>query len=357
MKVGPIRKRGFTLIELLVVIAIIAVLVGLLLPAVQKVRAAAARLQCQNNLKQIGLALHSYHDNLGAFPPSCWKKAIQDPTTGAVGSQTYIQNNPYNPAALHWSYLILPYVEQEALYKTIPFAPPPAPPAGAGSNPANLATSTQWDPGTPYYALLQTPVKIYRCPATTDNAFYDDNSRGVLIQKRAGASYVVVISGTMTINNNNDDGSMPNSAGPAGPFGFYPLAKAVLDGPFNQNSMTRMTDITDGTSNTAAVGERYRYSQDPGTNGHGGWGIFALGSPYAQNGHNLFSGSTWLPFNPVIPNPASDTTHLIGFSSRHTGGVNFVFFDGSVRFVSDATSQTVRTAIGTHRGGEVFTLN
>ena len=356
MRLARTRSPGFTLIELLVVIAIIAVLIGLLLPAVQKVRAAAARIQCANNLKQIGLALHNYHDSNGTLPPSCWRKGIQDPTTGAAGSLTREQNTPYNPAAFHWSFLLLPFVEQDNLYKTIPAGPPPAPPPGSGSNPPNLQTSTAWL-NPPYLTLLQTPLKVYRCPATSDGEFYDDNSRGVRIPRRAAASYAVVISGTVNNNNHNDDGGAGSRNGP---YGFYTLEQARLNGPFNQNATFTLTGITDGTSNTAAVGERYRYHNGPGSegaNGHGGWGTFALGSPHAQNGNNLFSGSTNVPFNPVIPNPASDTRHLIGFSSRHGGGINFAFLDGSVRFLRDGTSDQVRIAIGTRSGGEVFNLD
>jgi prepilin-type N-terminal cleavage/methylation domain-containing protein/prepilin-type processing-associated H-X9-DG protein len=349
-------RRAFTLIELLVVIAIIAILIGLLLPAVQKVREAAARLQCSNNLKQLGLALHNYHDTNNGIPPSCWKKSIQDPTTGGAGTITNAQNNPYNPAALHWSFLLLPYMEQDNLYKTIPAGPPPAPPPGSGSSPPNLQTSAAWL-SPPYLTLLQTHVKIMRCPSSTDSMTYDDNSRGVPIPGRVAVSYAVVISGTVNNNNHNDDGS---AGGPVGPWGFYSLEQARLNGGFNQNTTHTFMSITDGLSNTAAIGERYRYhngSGSQGNNGHGGWGTFAFGSPHAQNGHNAFSGSTNVPFNPVIPNPASDTRHLIGFSSRHPGGVSFLFFDGSVRFLKDSTSDLVRIAIGTRAGGEVFNLD
>src|SRR5262245_34191258 len=370
MKPCRTRSRGFTLIELLVVIAIIGVLIGLLLPAVQKVRAAAARAQCQNNLHQLIIAMQNYPSGQGTFPPSCWRKAIQDPTTGGAGTQTFIENNPYNPAAFHWSYVILPHMEQNALYNSIPKGPPPPPPPGSGSSPPNLQTSMAWL-SPPYLTLLQTPVKYMRCPATSDRVTYDDNSRGVLIPKRWAASYVVIINGGTIpdggtappafINNHNDDGS---AGGPNGPYGFYTLSQARLDGPFNQNTTYRSTDITDGLSNTAAISERYRYVHDPGNNGHGGWGIFALASPHAQNGNNLFSGSTYIPFNPVIPNPgppavappAQDTSHLIGLSSRHLGGVQIAFLDGSVRFVSDATSDLVRYAIGTRMGDEALNV-
>jgi prepilin-type N-terminal cleavage/methylation domain-containing protein len=192
------RSLGFTLVELLVVIAIIGILIALLLPAVQSAREAARRTQCNNNLKQIATALHNYHDVYKTFPPSCVKKSIQDP--GTVASQ----NAPYLPSAYHWSYLLLPYSEQEGLYDSIPYGPPPAPPASSNGV---TTSSTAWETG-PLYAAMTAQLPYMRCPSTSDHPFYDDNSRGALIRGRAAVSYAVVSSGNITNNNHNDDGGL-----------------------------------------------------------------------------------------------------------------------------------------------------
>ncbi len=352
------QARGFTLIELLVVIAIIAILIGLLLPAVQKVREAAARAKCSNNLKQLTLGMHAYESANGFLPPACIKKALQDPNSGGAGSAQQINNSPWpdTTAAYHWSYVILPYLEQDPLYRLVPFAPPPAP--------------ATWQSGS-FLTALTTKLQVMRCPSSTDSETYDDNSRGIPIPGRAAASYAVVTSNNVTNNNHNDDGGL---GGVSRFFGFFILVSGSqsvtidgtsvsvrrLNGPFGQNDGFKLTAIIDGTSNTAAVGERYRYHNgagSEGSSGHGGWGTWAVASPHAQNGHNAFSGSTFVPFNPVIPAPTSDTRHLIGFSSRHTGGLNMSFLDGSVRFLRDSTSDATRFAIGSHAGGEVANLD
>jgi prepilin-type processing-associated H-X9-DG protein len=256
----------------------------------------------------------------------------------------------------------------------IPYQPPPGPPAGSGSAPSNLQSSTSWTGNTPYVQALQKTFPVMRCPSTSDLFSYDDNSRGVLVPGRKPASYAIVISGHNGItNNHNDDGKIEGAPSP--PFNFYPLvsgnqnlviggttvASSVprLNGPFNQNTRFNFNDILDGTSNTAALGERYRYHNGPGSEGnnsHGGWGTFFIASPHAQNGHNVFAGNTGFPFNPVIPNPTSNTIHLFSFTSRHPGGVNFCLLDGSVRFLRDSTSDFVRCAIGSRKGGEAIQL-
>jgi prepilin-type processing-associated H-X9-DG protein/prepilin-type N-terminal cleavage/methylation domain-containing protein len=371
MRLSSSRSLGFTLVELLVVIAIIGILIALLLPAVQAAREAARRTQCNNNLKQIGVGIHNYLNATRHLPPKCIQRSIQDPNTGGPGPD----NIPYTPAALHWSYLILPYVEQDALYESLPFAPPP--PSPPGSNQAGTPSNAWITP--PYLTALQTRLPFMRCPSTSDEPFYDDNSRGALIPARAAASYAVVLSGNITNNNHNDDGSV--GSGPQPPFGFVQIrsgnnntvfgSQPRLNGPFaSQNSRYDTNDILDGTSNTAACGERYRYHSLPragcadpaGTTTHGGWGTWAIGSPHAQNGHNAFAGSTGVPLNPVIPAPptaghfCSDTRHLIGYSSRHPGGVNMLFVDGSVRFLRNSVSEAILTAIGSRSGGESNTL-
>jgi prepilin-type N-terminal cleavage/methylation domain-containing protein len=333
------RRWGFTLIELLVVIAIIAILIALLVPAVQKVREAAARTQCGNNLKQIGIALHGYHDLKKHLPPGVARISFTD----QYGAPVPPAPAPYE--ATFWSYFILPHLEQDALYSSIPFV----------ANP-NWATGN-------YLAAAQARLSVFRCPASTADRF--------------AISYALVGSGS--IGNpasasgapecmlHVDDGGWLPGAGFNG-WGIYTGTNYRRDGAFNQNTMTKLTAITDGTSNTVGGGERVRLLTNPslypentpyGTGEE--YGTWAMGTLWVENHLEAAIGSIGVPFN---YNP--QTTSFVrfwasntagGFSSHHASkGVQFVFLDGSVRFLHAATPDDVRLALGTIAGGETANM-
>lgn len=296
-------RRGFTLIELLVVIAIIAVLVALLLPAVQQAREAARRSQCKNNLKQIGLALHNYHDTVNTLPPG-W---IGDPTGNNKGSRW------------GWGSMILPYLDQAPLYNG--FA------SMTGTSPAGTAATgfSATMTSFPVPNILQTPLAAFRCPSDTGATIVTTplsngySFSGVTTQ--FGRSNYAGVVGSVV------NGQIPTTTNGAG------------NGAFSQNSRRNFRDFSDGLSNTVLVGER----RVPGiANGYyqGGdtiWaGVGDEGSAPAIALHigDCSPGDTLNYKSPGVPTPTSLVPYT-GFSSMHVGGGHFLMGDGAVRFISE----------------------
>jgi prepilin-type N-terminal cleavage/methylation domain-containing protein/prepilin-type processing-associated H-X9-DG protein len=320
----PLPRNGrsaFTLIELLVVIAIIAILIGLLLPAVQKVRAAAARMQCQNNLKQIGLACHNYHDANSMFP------------AGSI----YRAGNYYDT----WAVAILPYIEQQNLFSLYNQALP------------NLANNP---------AVLQSLVKTYVCPS-------DPNPFSPIVPASGGASVAFMPGNYRCVagadwggtdwgkdqngpNENWDDASqvvwlMPNFPGDRGVMHATGTGGATAE---------RFASITDGTSNTLMVGE---YATKTIPNRRTFWA-------YAYTSYNescvTFAQSRTLiaDFNLCQNTPPGGNNQCKrAWGSFHTNGMlNFVFCDGSVRSISTSVDMNiVLPGLASIAGGETVTLN
>jgi prepilin-type N-terminal cleavage/methylation domain-containing protein/prepilin-type processing-associated H-X9-DG protein len=304
------RRPGFTLIELLVVIAVITILIGLLLPAVQKVREAAARIACTNNLKQIGLACHDYHDGRGGLPP------------GYLATAFYADGETDTAPGWGWAAFLLPYVEQDNLYRQIDFTQPVQ---------NSLAA--------------QAVVKLYLCPSDSAPAaaFAVPDAFGVPVAQAAPCGYAACVGGDES-----------DTTGPAGLGVFY------------RNSRTRFTDITDGTSNTILVGER------AWANANGVWagavpnGVCLRGrsNPNPGSGAASSPAATLVLTHSHLNNATTDTdSGLDDFSSRHPGGSNFLFGDGSVRFLRSIPGDAaggytpdglIFQAMGTRANGEVI---
>jgi prepilin-type N-terminal cleavage/methylation domain-containing protein/prepilin-type processing-associated H-X9-DG protein len=309
--------RGFTLIELLVVIAIIAILIGLLLPAVQKVREAAARMKCSNNLKQLALGVHNYHDQNNRFPYN------GDPVTGTgCCAQGYAQ----------WSFFarMLPQIEQDNLFKTY----------GLNVTPEPVLNSANG------LAIMRTVLPIFRCPSdiSPDTRTDAANWGGFTL---AATSYKGV-SGTQW----TEAGVGSNYNNNAGPFGDGLVGNPCNNGIFCREDIKRrltLLAITDGTSNTMMIGE------DVGLmNTHNAWA-------YA-NGAN---GTTAIPLNlgtkllqpPGVNVDPSYWQNVYSFRSMHPGGANFALADASVRFVRDSIDLTTYRSASTIAGGEVLGSN
>ena len=301
------KKRGFTLIELLVVIAIIAILIALLLPAVQQAREAARRSQCKNNLKQIGLALHNYHDNFRAFPP------------GSV-RRTYGGANSWETSCLGWIPRILPFVDQAPLYNQINFEME----HGVSAAPNN--------------ALRREKLTVMRCPS--DSSRQPDGNY-------APTNYLAC-RGFSTSSGNNSTGSV-----------------------FSLNSLVRIRDIEDGTTNTMLVSETFASaplcSELPVSNSCAAvcateYNNSKTGAQqgyswmWAQQNHAHYYTTIYSP-NPKIPDCGAGSNSgsaLISARSKHVGGVHALLGDGSVRFASENIDQTIWRNLGDPADGNTI---
>jgi prepilin-type N-terminal cleavage/methylation domain-containing protein/prepilin-type processing-associated H-X9-DG protein len=317
------RRSAFTLIELLVVIAIIAILIGLLLPAVQKIRDSAARMQCQNNLHQLAIAMHNYHSEYGSFP---------------------LGRNPINGASFSAHARLLPYMEQDNIFRLINFTVP-------WNNPANAAAAA-------------AQVKPFLCPADTPAA---------VPPQWAATNYRINEGTSVAMWYGAADSSGVNGPG---------TGVALGNGISDPNTAIRIADITDGTSNTAAFSEHVTgdfsnaiatdfsdtfephthpitaddaYAQCQGDNIQdlSTQGYSNVGAPWLYGYH-----STTSYWHSIPPNGRScmfpPSRIATSANSRHTNGVNLATCDGSVHFINTSISLTTWRSLGTRNGGEVL---
>ncbi|MCX7422326.1 MAG: DUF1559 domain-containing protein [Planctomycetia bacterium] len=289
------RCRGFTLIELLVVIAIIAILIALLLPAVQQTREAARRPQCKNNLKQFGLGLHGYHDNNRVLP------------SGWIGVSPGNVVDPEGPSGWGWGAMVLPQVDQAPFFRSL-----------------NLRLSVT---DAANVSFIQTLLPVFRCPSDTgpEKWVINDETSGMPITTLAIANYVAAFGTT----------ELEDCEGQPLPF------QCVGNGASFHNSSLRFNHFTDGLSTTILIGER---KSNPSLGWHSTWVGVVSGGEEAFT--RILGVADHVPNDPA--------GHFDDFSSHHTGGAHFVMGDGAVRFISSVVSHSVYQGLNTRQGREVI---
>jgi prepilin-type N-terminal cleavage/methylation domain-containing protein/prepilin-type processing-associated H-X9-DG protein len=351
------RRRGFTLIELLVVIAIIAILIGLLLPAVQKIREAANRMKCSNNLKQIGLALHNYHDTNDHFPPASqipWWLGVQD-------RDDFMEyTGPFGP---NWAVLLLPYIEQDNLYRQGNADSYPGVPVTQGTPPA---ANQAWR------SIVNVEVKTYQCPSDPFNKQHFSSPSvpaSAPAADWARGNYGVT-AGWEDYDHVANGGSKTTSA--------KGVMKGFVSSPMmSANYGANMSAVTDGLSNTIMAAELRagKKAIDPR-------GVWALGFPSSSivnagraaynptpnnrlgdsgsDGDEIENGAgIWTPTIGSVDGLGclSDGTLMTSGMSRsmHTGGVNAAMGDGSVRFIRNSIDEQTWCFLISKADGQVIT--
>jgi prepilin-type N-terminal cleavage/methylation domain-containing protein/prepilin-type processing-associated H-X9-DG protein len=365
------RRRAFTLIELLVVITIIAVLIGLLLPAVQSAREAARRAQCTNNLKQLGLALHNFYTSNNNFPPGA------------------------NDGGPMWSAYLAQYFEQTNLSNAMDFTPEQGHYDDGGGGLETQSNNGDWaspDPGFSNaditvqgtdgggsgaatqrnVAACESVVSVLRCPSSAlQEHVYSPSYEDWIVQKRVPTSYAVCASGTAVqlymvgdLVNTTSGGLTPQSNGA---FQY----EVTSSGKDVGGRRLPIPAITDGLSNTIFIGEEYYTLKNSYTGAEldlQGVGrrkaLWEFGSDSIDcyYGMNEAFGSTGVPINTKSPGAnvfsgAPLEAYIVSYGSLHPGGANFLMGDGSVRFIKQSINPKTYSALGTKDGGETLSAD